>query len=294
MQSNLNNESPEQIYWNKVKHFKLPGLPYTLTGYSQAAKNTGFYIPELRMMLDCGVPNSYSPESIFITHCHLDHSGEIPRTLIDTGKVQPVIVVPKVYHDQVRNYIHATYCLTKNNPNPRIHSRYKLLSVVPEERPTIRVKNMEWIIDIVKCNHSVPCVGFGFSEIRNKLKDEYLNKSSDELRDLRRNGIEICDKKECPLFCFLGDTDHTIFENKDIVEKLDKYNIIIIECTFLDDEHIEHAIDDKHMHWTKLKSYVQKHTNTTFILIHFSARYTRDYIVKFFEREKHNNIVVWV
>jgi hypothetical protein len=34
--------------------WSIPNTPWTITGYSRAAYRTGFYIPELDIMLDAG------------------------------------------------------------------------------------------------------------------------------------------------------------------------------------------------------------------------------------------------
>jgi putative mRNA 3-end processing factor len=59
-------------YWNKK--LVLDKIKLTLTGYSRAAYRTGFYIPELGIMLDAGPQNFNKPSHIFITHAHADHA----------------------------------------------------------------------------------------------------------------------------------------------------------------------------------------------------------------------------
>jgi ribonuclease Z len=77
-----------------------------------------------------------------------------------------------------------------------------------------------------------------------------------------------------------------------------QYPIVIVECSFLFDEHIEAANSTLHTHWKDLKGYVLKNPKVTFVLIHFSLRYQTKQIMDFFEKEKKengfNNIIVWL
>jgi ribonuclease Z len=279
----------EKCYWKKINAIKLKNTPYTLQGYSVAARNTGFYIPELRIALDCGVPSNHSPEHIFITHCHLDHCGCLPNTIIDTGSVQPRIYVPKYCEEQLRNYIHHTFVMTKNNQNPNIHNKCRIIGGLIGERINTLIKKMPYVIDVFKSFHTVPCVSYGFSEIRTKLKPEFTNCKQSEIEEAKLNGIEVTNQIEVPQFCFVGDTDERILTNSN----LEKYPTIIIECTFLYPEHEIHAKKDKHMHWNKLEAYIRSHTNNNFVLIHFSSRYTDEEITTFFSDKSLENLTVW-
>ncbi len=279
----------EKCYWKKVNTHKLKNTPYTLIGYSVAARNTGFYIPELRVALDIGVPSCHSPEHIFITHGHLDHCGCLPNSIIDTGDVNPQIIVPKSCEEQVRNYIHHTFVMTKNNPNPRIHNKYTMYGVAPEDRFETKIKKMNYVIDVIRSSHTVPCMSYGFSEVRTKLKDEFKTCTQEEIEKKKLDGNEITNKMEVPQFCFVGDTDEKIFNN----QILKKFPTIIIECTFLYDEHIKHAKKDKHMHWKHLEKYIDENPEITFILMHFSSRYTDEEISAFFLEKKKDNMIVW-
>ena len=49
---------------------------------------------------------------------------------------------------------------------------------------------------------------------------------------------------------------------------------VVIECSFLTDEHAENARRAKHVLWSKLLPIVKDHPDTTFLLTHFSRRWT--------------------
>lgn len=280
----------EKHYWKKTGSKKLKNTTYSLMGYSVAARNTGFYIPELRIALDCGVPNSYSPEHIFITHAHLDHCGCLNSVLIDMGEIKPNIYIPKSSEENIKNFIHYTFAMTKNCSSPKIHSKYNLIGV-NYGRIYIEIKKMNYVIDIIKSHHTVPCVSYGFSELRTKLKSELYGLSQIELEKLKMTGEKITNTIEFPQFCYIGDTNEKILEN----ELLLKFPTIIIECTFLYEDHLKYAKDDKHMHWNFLKPFIISHPDITFILMHFSFRYTDDEIRKFFKNEDEiKNMSIWI
>jgi ribonuclease BN (tRNA processing enzyme) len=73
---------------------------------------------------------------------------------------------------------------------------------------------------------------------------------------------------------------------------------IIIECSFITDDEIEHAISKKHNHWNYMKKYVVENPQVNFILTHFSPRYKKKEIEDFFEKELQdnniNNVVLWI
>jgi ribonuclease Z len=282
--------SIESIIWSNVDNYKIKGTYFTLMGYSIAGRNTGFYIPELKIALDCGVPHDFMPTHIFITHVHLDHCGSLPATLFSADKSKPKIYLPGPSEQNLRNYIHYTFAMTKHTMEPKIHSSYKLYGLPYNKSIEIEIKRMKWKVDVIKCSHTVPCSGYGFSEMRSKLKPEYIGYSQEDLEGLKTSGIEICQLIELPHFCFLGDTDYKIFEN-DIIFK---FNTIIIECTFIHDEHIKLAMDDKHMHWNDLKPHIIAHPDINFVLIHFSARYSCEEIERFFFRENIPNVKIWI
>lgn len=61
-------------------------------------------------------------------------------------------------------------------------------------------------VDIIECHHSLPTVGYAFSEARMKLKKEFQDKPGKEIAELRKKGIEVQERSLVPQFVFLGDT----------------------------------------------------------------------------------------
>jgi ribonuclease Z len=48
------------------------------------------------------------------------------------------------------------------------------------------------------------------------------------------------------------------------------------------------------MFWGDLKPYIEKYSNVTFILFHFSLRYKNKEILNFFEEQNLKNVIPWI
>ena len=303
----------DQFYWKAQQSIDDKNV-HVMRGYSVAADKTGYFVSSLAggTLLDCGIDASYKPHNILITHGHMDHSSGLSKVLVGMNDVHPTIYCPKSIEGMVKNSIDAMFSLSKNTPTPRIHNKYKLIGVNVGQRIPFsfdKHKRVTMLLEIIYCHHTVPCVGYGFIEIRTKLRDDeefnQLIKEEQKMQPtkkvqeiysiLKERGIILTREIEVPLFCYMGDTDDRALYEKGsnkFSSILEKYPSIIIECTFIDSdkEHKKHANDDCHMHWDNLKPYIVSHPDTRFILIHFSARYTYDYINDFFIKENLKNI----
>jgi ribonuclease Z len=284
------------FYWKQVSPITIPNSQLKLTGYSWAAKNTSFYIPELKIMLDCGVENDYIPNHIFISHCHADHSKNIPLNIIQLNnskckeKRKINYYVPEVMVDCVINYIDSFFIMSKNNPNHKAHQTYNIIGVKDNSRIELLIRNKKFIVEVVKCFHTVPCVGYGFIEVRQRLKDEFKNLQREQIIELKKSGVEIQKEVEIPLFCYLGDSNERVFSN----DLLKKYSVIMSECTFLYPDQINDAKHKKHIHFDNLKNIIEANMDKTFILYHFSDRFEKEEIVNFFNQKHYNNVILWV
>ncbi|QKF94465.1 ribonuclease Z [Fadolivirus algeromassiliense] len=277
--------------WEDRDPITLPDTTYTLRGFSIAALRTNFYIKELGIMLDGGLSASYSPDYIFITHSHTDHVASLPFHLysakLDT-KMQ--IYVPEESLDNIDKMINSV--ININADVPGIDEYDPLYCLIPVRDGVINqiIRGKKFKIEIIKCYHGVPCVGYGFIEMRNKLKEEYRDLPPNEIGKLRKSGIDVTHEVEYPIFCFLGDTSKEILNDS----RIQKYRTIMIECTFINKEDIEQADKTMHMHWDYLKDYVESHPDNTFILYHFSRRNKKSDIEQFFENMNIPNVIPWI
>lgn len=254
--------------WNKVEPFIID-TAHTIIGYSVGAVASGYFIPELRMALDCGLTMKEVPEIVLITHGHMDHSGQLHKGIIATQDIRPVIIVPNGIKEQVQAFIHTSYAMSTNNPNPKIHNKYTLIGADTKNRIEITIKTKPWIIDVIYCYHTVPTCGYGLSQKRTRLKEKYsvlktkmqtdrsvakdLTKSLQDLKNSKgtdsygqlvsefkkkfnvdiddNDDFKLDENYEYNMMCYMGDTSVKVFESSKKI--LSKYPIIFIECTFL-------------------------------------------------------------
>ena len=253
--------------------------PLTLVGYSRSADRTFFHVPELRLALDAGESRGRQPQFICLTHSHIDHSKGIPYLLLrEHGSV---CLCPQEAVSVIDKYLRAEIEINAcGNLDESLLPSYRLEGV-SEGTSFSFGADTNLHVDVVKCYHAIPCVGYLFSQKRTKLKQEYHGKTSKEIASIRTSGTVVVDEFLEPLFAYLGDTNINVFSNLRIFS----FPVVIVECTFLywDEMIEERCVRDGHICWKHLEPIVTSHPTVTFILIHFSCRYEEDEIYKFFE-----------
>jgi len=243
---------------------------YQLIGYSRGSFKTGLMIEPLKIFLDAGVCSQYEPNLILITHGHSDHIGEIYNILIgNTRKYKVPIMTPPSLTKLISFHINSHKSLNRGYVD-----KYTLCDVIGlSDKYNITIQGKKLEIEPFKMDHTVCTIGFGVSEVRDKLKSEYIGKNTVEIIELKKI-TKITEEKIYPMFLFCGDTGSSILDSL----PFDKYPIVIIEATFLNNDHKQEAIDRKHLHITDLQPYFERFKETKFILIHFSSRYTLEEI----------------
>jgi len=176
---------------------------------------------------------------------------------------------------------------------------FELQGCEPGQIINCSIKNTELQVEVFKLDHTVTCNGYGISLKKQKLKEEYKDLPGPEIGKLRKQGVEITQLVTEPFLAYILDTDSSFFHTNDNPHSsLFSYTTIVTECTFLLEEHFEAAKNNKHIIWKELLPFVKKFPKITFVLCHFSLRYSVTDIEAFFEKEKKmhsiDNIFVWL
>lgn len=261
---------------------------FTLSGFSIAAFRSGFFSKELNCMFDAGLSSPFSPDNIFITHLHTDHIANIPFSFYG-GDNMITVYVPNGTEKMVEEFIKSAHPYYDYGAEDFVMN-YKVVGLKPATKIPIMIKKAEHLLETFECFHGVPCIGYGLTEIKKKLSDEYIGLDKTEIIKLKKSGVDITKRVLKHFFLYLGDTSAEILLNPEI----SKYSTVMIECTFIDDDEFERACQTKHIHWSQLKDYVLSHPDITFILYHFSSRYKKEYIKDFFDGLVISNVVPWI
>jgi ribonuclease Z len=290
---------PRTIFWKTEFVLPCSGGQWTLSGYSRSAYRSGFYINGLNIMLDGGPQSFKNPDHIFITHTHGDHIAELPFTMLeyksDDKKVS--IYCPEEATISLRQYIMQLFNTSTLSDTSQTTDSFYNLNKISSTYNQFRliVNKQPLLIETVGADHSIPTVVYGFSTIKDKLDPKYLGISGKELGQLKKQGTQITVEQIDKKFCYVLDTSIKIFETSAF---LLEYPVIIVECTFIYDDEIEHANEKKHIHWKQLLPYVETNKNSLFILTHFSLRYKDSEIKTFFDDVKQTlniqNIHPWL
>eukprot|EP01105_Mastigella_eilhardi_P022641 TRINITY_DN5601_c0_g1_i1.p1 TRINITY_DN5601_c0_g1~~TRINITY_DN5601_c0_g1_i1.p1 ORF type:complete len:309 (-),score=75.41 TRINITY_DN5601_c0_g1_i1:1002-1928(-) len=273
--------------WREWRSASLPcgrGWKLSVEGYSRAADKTFLYVRELRLALDAGVCGSRTPPWVFVTHAHEDHIGDMP--FMAKRKDGVVIFCPdkskEALEALVRATVKANLCNFKGDGWREDLFRCKFHGLKPGEVFEIpEMGSMGASVEVFECFHSAPCIGYGVSLRKKRLAARMQGKPGKEIAAARARGEVVDEVVLEPVFAFLGDTTVEAFTRS---PRILEFPVVITECSHIPvgaDEEVE-SKRDKHTHWNDLSSIVEAHPNTTFVLIHWSLRYTIAEIENFF------------
>lgn len=299
MEAGLDSLDVPKQYW--TRSWKIPGTPWNIEGYSRSAYRTGFFIKDLNLMLDAGPQRFDRPEHIMITHTHGDHIANLPFTMIgidNAGKnYQVQLYGPNAAKQHMQNYVNVlfeTNAMIDPVPQNELDQFYVYKGVVAGTSFDVMLRNERMVVEVFECDHRIPTVSYGFTQIKKKLAPQYTALKGNEIAALRQTGVDVSEDVPMKRFAYVCDTTINVF---DLNPNLLTYPVIMIECTFIGNDEDETAEDKSHIYWRDLQHIVVAHPEITFMTFHFSRIYKDAEIRDFFELERNRlgimNVYCW-
>lgn len=236
-----------------------------IVGYSVAGEESVIAMPQLDVCFDIGkAPDQMiAVNNVLLTHGHMDHAAGIAYYLSHRnfcGQSAGTVLTPQALVDPINTIVSAWGKLDGQQIPANI------VGVKPgdeyEIKPNLYAK-------VFPTKHSRGSVGFTIVEKRKKLKEEYLNLNGPQIVELKKQGIQIDNQIEIPLVTYLGDTTLADYASIDYVGKS---KILITECTFYLDEHIERAKAGRHIHVDDFAKLVDNMENEYIVVTHLTQR----------------------
>ncbi len=238
----------------------------TIEGYSRAAVQSYWRIPEMKIGFDLGgQPWSFmGTENWFISHGHLDHVVALPVYVARRRMMKmepPTIYMPEVMIDP------CTQILRQFTRLDRGRMPCELKPLKPGDEIEL---SRELVVTVSATKHSVPALGYIVWERRRKLKPEYQDLAGEQIRDIRLGGTEVTAEFRQPLIAYLGDTAP---QGLDDCPAMYDAKILICEMTFVSPEHRKEKIHKfGHIHLDDFVDRRDRFKNELIIASHLSTR----------------------
>ncbi len=241
---------------------------FSIEGYSRAAVQTYWRLPELRIGFDLGgQPWSFMGTGTwFVSHGHLDHLAALPvyvarRRMMKMEK--PVIYMPTVAVEPMEKILKLFTRLDRGR------MPCELVGIEPGAEIEL---SREHVVTVSATTHTVPSLGFVVWERRRKLQPEYLNLTGPQIRDLRMAGTDVTEERRTPVFAYLGDSSPAGLDN---CPAMYEAQVLVLEMTFVAPSHRKDKIHKfGHIHLDDILERRGRFHNELVIASHFSTRYS--------------------
>ena len=264
----------------------------TIEGYSRAAVQSYWRIPELKLGFDLGgSPWSFmGTPTIFVTHAHLDHLAAIPVFVARRRMMKmepPTIYLPEEAVENVRRLLQVWQRL----------DRGRMLCELIGVKPGDEIQHSrEHVVTSFATKHTVPSVGYVVWDRRRKLRPEFQGLPGDEIRDRRLAGEDVTHEVRIPLVCYVGDSAPAGLDGYPPVYEA---QVLITELTFFRPEHRKEKIHKfGHTHLDDIIERADRFKNELIIAAHFSTRYQDSQIRTVIEQKLpeslRNRVRLWI
>ncbi len=243
--------------------------PYTIRGMSLGGVYTTLKIPQLKVLLDVGMPvrSFAATDHIFLSHGHGDHAGSLAALLGIRGllhtKRPPKVYVPEQIADPLKRAIAAMEEMQRHT------LEFECVPLKPGDEVQLR---SDLRARAFKTHHPVPSLGYLFFDRVSKLRPEFADLPGAEIGRRRAAGdptlFEVTERHE------LAYATDTLIRVLDTAPEIRRARVLIMECTFLDDrKSLEACHAGCHIHLDEILERADDFENEHIVLMHFSQLY---------------------
>ncbi len=239
----------------------------TIEGYSRAAVQSYWRIPELKVGFDLGAQpwDFMGTPTWFLTHTHLDHVAALPVYVARRRMMRmepPTLYVPAPAVEELRRLLLVMQRLDRGR------MACNLNGINPGDEVEL---SRDHVVTAWATTHTIPSVGYVVWERRFKLKEEYHGLPGEKIRDLRQSGVAVTREVRTPLVAYTGDTSPA---GLDACPAAYQAKVLITELSFIRASHRREKIHKfGHMHLDDYLERAERFENELIICGHLSTRY---------------------
>lgn len=250
----------------------------TVEGYSRAAVQTYWRIPEMKLGFDLGAQpwDFMGTPNWFVSHTHLDHIAALPVYVARRRMMRmdpPTIYVPATAVDGIQRLLRAVSRLDRGR------LPCELVAVEPGDQVDL---SRELVVTVSAAAHTVPSLCYLVWERRRKLRPEFHGLPGEKIRDLRLSGVDVTHELRLPKVGYLGDSaPRGLDQNPDFYQA----EILIMEMTFVAPGHRREKIHKLgHIHLDDVVARKDAFQNQVIIAGHLSTRYSNKQVHRWVDR----------
>ncbi|MHB1422092.1 MAG: MBL fold metallo-hydrolase [Gemmataceae bacterium] len=239
----------------------------TIEGYSRAAVQSYWRIPELKIGFDLGAQpwDFMGTPTWLLSHTHLDHVAALPVYVARRRMMRmepPTLYVPASAVEDLRRLLLVFQRLDRG----RMLCDMRGVNAGDEFE-----LSRDHVVTAFATTHTIPSLGYVVWERRFKLKEEFHGLPGEQIRDLRLSGVAVTREVRTPLLAYTGDTNPA---GLDAYPPVYEARILITELSFIRPNHRREKIHKfGHMHLDDYIERADRFHNEIIILAHLSTRY---------------------